>query len=904
MAEREVLLLIDGNALVHRAYHALPPLTVNRTGEMVNAVYGFANTLFKVMSDQKPTHWAIAFDYPAPTFRHEEYSEYKAHRPATPEELKGQITRVHELVDDLGMPSFAVKGYEADDILGTLSEQAREAGIDVAILTGDRDLLQLVRPGVSVLLPGRTFSEARSYDGDAVEERFGVRPDQLPTYKALVGDTSDNIPGVPGVGEKTAVKLVKEYGDVESILAHASEAPPRTRAALTSSQEQFAMSKRLATILLDAPVKLSLEDCVVGGYDPQRIQELFKELEFTRLMARVPAVTAAHGDADTPADVGTPLDVRILTGTGESKNAVDELRNSQELILCVYPGGGQRPKPRRSGGVSNVEGTPGLGISTATTTFFVPVDTCANGPAGQMSLERPLEFLRSVIENPSISKVCEDAKPVVRFLSSQHLVLEGLTFDISIAAHLAGEKNVTLSALAFNRLGISLEECPRSPASEAQVGDWMAGRAGACRLLKESLATELADKEMRELFEDVELPLVSVLADMEGKGILLDTETLHTMSRRLSTEIATLEQNIYELAGHSFNLNSPQQLGVVLFKELQLPGGKKTKSGYSTEGPLLEALRCDYEIVDLVLQYRQLAKLKSTYVDTLPRLVNPRTGRLHTTFTQTGTATGRLYSSEPNLQNLPIRTEQGRMIREAVIAPAGSLLLSADYSQIDLRALAHLSGDEGLIHAFQTDEDIHSATASTVFGVPPENVTPEMRRAAKVINFVIVYGMSDYGLEQATSFSRAEASLFIKAYFEQYRGVHRWLEETKQFARANGYVKTLLGRRRPMPEIVSPNRQIREAAERMAINAPVQGTSADIIKVAMLRIHKALQEENLASMMLLQIHDELVFEVPKSEEEPVKAIVRRLMHSAVELAVPLKVDLKAGPNWSAMRPVI
>ncbi len=897
-----MLLLIDGNALVHRAYHALPPLTVNRTGEMVNAVYGFVNTLFRVIADQKPTHWAIAFDYPAPTFRHEEYAEYKAHRPATPEELKGQIARAHELVDALGMPSFEAKGYEADDILGALSEQAREAGIDVAILTGDRDLLQLVRPGVSVLLPGRTFSEARSYDEKAVEERFGVRPDQLSTYKALVGDTSDNIPGVPGVGEKTAVKLVTEYGDVDSILAHASEAPPKARSALASSREQFTMSKRLATILLDAPVHLSLENCVIGGYDLQRVQELFKELEFTRLMARLPTVAAVHGNPDTPAAVATPLDVRIPTTAEEKDSAVAELGDSQELVLSVYRGNGQRTKQRRSASIPNATGTMGLGISTASTTFFVAAGASTSRP-NQLSLERPLEFLRGVIENPSISKVCGDAKSVIRFLAPHHLTLKGLSFDTSIAAHLAGEKNVTLPALAFNRLGTSIEDCPPPPASAAQVGEWMAECAGACRLLKEGLITELAEKEMQGLFEDVELPLVSVLADMEEKGILLKTETLQTMSRRLSKEIATLEEHIYELAGHSFNLNSPQQLGGVLFKELQLPGGKKTKSGYSTEASLLEALRCDYEIVELVLQYRQLAKLKSTYVDALPRLVNPRTRRLHTTFTQTGTATGRLSSSEPNLQNLPIRTEQGRMIREAVIAPAGSLLLSADYSQIDLRALAHLSGDEGLVRAFQSDEDIHSATASTVFGVSPGDVTPEMRRAAKVINFGIVYGMSDYGLEQATSFSRAEASLFIKAYFEQYRGVHTWLEETKQFARSNGYVRTLLGRRRPIPEIASPNRQIREAAERMAINAPVQGTSADIIKVAMLRIHEALQEENLASTMLLQIHDELLFEVPKAEEEHVKEIVRRLMHSAVELTVHLKVDLKAGPNWSAMRPV-
>jgi len=905
MSKRKLLLLIDGNALIHRAYHALPPLTVNRTGEMVNAVYGFANTLLRVVTDHKPTHWAIAFDYPAPTFRHEAYAEYKAHRPATPEELKGQIVRVHELAEALGMPSFELKGYEADDILGTLSEQARKAGIGVSILTGDRDLLQLVRPGVSVLLPGRTFSEARAYDDQAVRERFGVRPEQLPVYKALVGDPSDNIPGVPGIGEKTAVKLVTQYGDLENILEHAPETPPKVRDSLTASREQLKLSEKLATILLDAPVRLNIEECVIGEYDLSRVQELFQELEFTRLLNRLPSIIPGNGNTTCPPTATSRLRPAVLSTARERTEAAEALVEEDELVFAVFTGGAGGGRQRRSGGVSrNGINIRGLAISTPQQTFYIPIESLPEGAKGQLPLEQPLEFLRPIAEAPAITKICDDAKPVIRFLSAHHLTLRSLSFDTSVAAHLVGEKSVGLTALAFNRLGFSLADNPPNGGSEPQaVAEWLAEQAHACRLLRDNLAAEIAEKDMDHLFKDVELPLISVLARMEDNGILLDTETLYAMSRTMSKEIARLEELIYKAAGHSFNLNSPQQLGNVLFREMGIPGGKRTKSGYSTEASLLEALRCDYEIIDLVLQYRQLAKLKSTYVDTLPRLVNPRTGRLHTTFTQTGTATGRLSSSEPNLQNLPIRTEQGRLIRQAIIAPRGSVLLSADYSQIDLRALAHLSQDEGLLRAFLTNEDIHTTTASTIFGVPPENVTPDMRRAAKVVNFGIVYGMSDYGLEQATSFSRAEATTFIKAYFEQYPGVYRWLEETKQFARTNGYVKTLLGRRRPIPEITSPNRQIREAAERMAINAPVQGTSADIIKIAMLRIDEALEKHHPRTRMVLQIHDELLFEVPEVEVGDIKNLVRDLMQRAVELSVPLKVELKAGPNWAEMYPL-
>ncbi len=909
--QRRLLLLVDGNALVHRAFHALPPLTTSRTGEMVNAVYGFANTLFRVVGTLKPSHWAIAFDYPAPTFRHELFDQYKAQRPPTPEELKGQIARVHELAAALGIPAFELQGYEADDLLGALARQAGESGAEAAILSGDRDLLQLVRPGVTVLLPGRTFSDAVSYDEEAVEARFGVRPRQLTAFKALVGDASDNIPGVPGVGEKTAARLLAQYEGLDQLYEHIEDiAPPKLQASLAASRDQAAESLKLATIITDVPVQLKLDECRVGGYDRERALSLLRELEFNSLVNRLPAAAAV----DVPAPVRPPAhegsESRVVVASEDAKALKEELQQATEIVVCVAPGeavnaGAKGLKRGERGYVA----PRGVAVSSGVDRIsYQPVSPAAAESSAQRRLERPLDVFAPALARDGCLKICDDVKMLLRHLAAFGVSFAGPWFDTSVAAHLVGEKNVTLEAVASSRLGATLaakapggDELNR--ASERDVADWLAARVAACRSLRVSLEHDMAERQVLDLFQRVEMPLVPVLADMEDHGILVDTQKLTEMSRTLSDHLASLEVDIYKAAGHRFNINSPQQLGNVLFTELGLPGGRKTSNGYSTEASLLESLRPANPIIDLVLQYRQLAKLKSTYVDTLPGLVNPETGRVHTVFSQTGTATGRLSSSDPNLQNLPIRTELGRTIRAAVVSPPGWSLLSADYSQIDLRSLAHLSGDEALVTAFEKGEDIHTTTASRVFGVAPSEVTPDMRRAAKVVNFGVVYGMSDYGLEQATEFTRAEAGKFIKTYFSQYPGVRRWIERTKEQARETLFVTTLLGRRRYVPEIRSTNRQVREAAERMAINAPVQGTSADIIKVAMIAIHDALQREQLRSRMLLQIHDELLFEVLASERGRVVHLVRELMPGAVKLAVPLKVDLKEGPNWADMEPV-
>jgi DNA polymerase-1 len=909
--QRRVLLLVDGNALVHRAFHALPPLTTSRTGEMVNAVFGFANTLFRVVGTLKPSHWAIAFDYPAPTFRHELFDQYKAHRPPTPEELKSQIGRVHELAAALGIPAFELQGYEADDLLGALAQKAAGSGVEAAILSGDRDLLQLVRSGVTVLLPGRNFSDAVTYDEEAVEARFGVTPRQLTAFKALVGDTSDNIPGVPGVGEKTAARLLAQYSDLDALYEHIEEvAPPKLQASLAASREQVAESLKLATIVTDVPVDLKLDECRVGRYDQERALSLLRELEFNSLVNRLPSALAADVPAPAPAAPQETPKPRAVAASNDTQALQADLQKAAEIVVCVAPGEAGPASAKNVKRTGRAYMAPrGIALSSSVDhVFYQPVSPEGTESTAQLLRDRPLDVFAPVMEREGCLKICDDVKTLLRHLAACGISAAGPWFDTSVAAHLVGEKNVALEAVASSRLGTTLATKPSggdelNRASEDDVAAWLAGRVAACRSLRASLEHDMTDREVLELFRDVEMPLVPVLADMENDGILIDTQKLREMSRTLSDQLASLEIDIYKAAGHRFNINSPQQLGNVLFTELHLPGGRKTSSGYSTEASLLESLRPANPIIELVLQYRQLAKLKSTYVDTLPGLVNPQTGRVHTVFSQTGTATGRLSSSDPNLQNLPIRTELGRTIRAAVVAPPAWNLLSADYSQIDLRSLAHLSGDEALVAAFEKGEDIHTTTASRVFGVTPNQVTPDMRRAAKVVNFGVVYGMSDYGLEQATGFTRAEASKFIRTYFEQYPGVRRWIERTKEQARETLFVTTLLGRRRYVPEIRSTNRQVREAAERMAINAPVQGTSADIIKVAMIAIHNALRREGFQSRMLLQIHDELLFEFPDSERERLVRLVRELMPGAVKLAVPLKVDLKAGPNWADMEPI-
>lgn len=911
--EKPLLVLFDGNAIVHRAYHAFGAtkyrqentLTVSKTGEVVSAVFGFAQMLLKVLSDQKPTHCAIAFDKKGPTFRHELYDEYKAQRPPMPEELVGQMDRVKDLVAAFHIPIYEIDNYEADDVLGTLSKQAGEKGIDTVIVTGDADTMQLVSPTTKVLYPkaGRTFSDTTLFDAAAVTEKYGVGPEHIVDLKALEGDTSDNIPGVPGVGAKTAVKLINEFGSIEDIYTNLDKVtPPRLQELLRNNEDAARQSKELATIVTDTSVKLNMDECRVSRYDRQQVADLFRELEFNSLVTKLPGT---EGESEAVEVIASPPagKYHVVATTEDLDKVVNRLSVAKTFAFDTETTG-LNPMTAQVVGIS-------LSVK-AGEAYYIPVGHVVLDVVKQLPLEQVIERIKPVFEDSNITKMGHNGKFDMMVLAECGVNVAGLSFDSMIAAHLLGEKSLGLKALAFSKLGIEMTPIKELIGSGAkqlsmaqvdimQATEYASADADMTLRLSNLLGKELNEYGLMKLFNEVEMPLVPVLLLMERNGIALDTGILNEMSQSLGGQITGLEKKIYQEVKHEFNINSPQQLGKVLFEEMQLPTLRRGKTKYSTDASVLEELKPVHPIASYIIEYRQLTKMKSTYIDALPVLVNPRTGRIHTSFNQTRTTTGRLSSSDPNMQNIPIRGELGGQVRQAFIAPAGSKLLGGDYSQIDLRALAHLSRDENLMKAFQHDEDIHTATAVQIFGVEASQVTADMRRFAKTINFGVIYGMSGYGLEQATDFSRQEAGNFIKAYFEKYPGVRKYLDATKEQAHRDGYVETLLGRRRYIPDIHSKNWQVREAAERMAINMPVQGTSADIIKVAMINLYREMAKQRLKSKMLLQVHDELVFEVPEGEMDIIRKLTTDIMSSAVKLDVPLKVDTKTGRNWGEMK---
>jgi len=899
--DKPLLVLFDGNALLHRAFHALPPLTLRKSGEMVGAVYGFAQMLLKVINELKPSHYAIAFDMKGPTFRHKLFDQYKIHRPETPEELVGQLGRVRELVEAFNIPIFEMEGYEADDLLGTLSNQASGKDVETIIVTGDADAMQLVSPKVKVLYPKprRAFSDTTLFDEAAVKEKYGVTPEQIADLKGLVGDPSDNIPGVPGVGAKTAQKLIGQFGSVESIYENIDKVEPAKLQALLNDNEAVArQSKELATIVSDMPVKLKLDDCQVSQYDRNKVTELFRELEFASLLPKLPQVEGAPSVEAKPPQG----DYKIVNSAADLDKLIKRLTAAKTFAFDTETTG----LDPMSASLVGISLSP-----TAGEAYYIPVGHVGLDTIAQLPLEEVIAKIKPIMEDKDLSKLAHNGKYDMAILAEYGITVNHLSFDSMVAAYLLGEKSMGLKALAFGRLAVEMtpiaeligtgkKQIPMSQVEIARTADYACADADMTFRLAELLEADLRQQKLWKLFAEVELPLVPVLLHMERAGVALDGGLLKDMSARLGKQLNKVEKEIYEHAKHAFNINSPQQLSQVLFEKLELTPARKTKGGYSTGASVLEELLGVHPIVELILDYRQLSKIKSTYIDALPGLINPKTGRLHTSFNQTRTTTGRLSSSEPNLQNIPVRGELGKEVRKAFIAPQGSQLLSADYSQIDLRALAHLSQDKSLTSAFRHDEDIHSTTAAQVFGVEPSKVTAEMRRVAKTVNFGVIYGMSEYGLEQATGLSREEAAQFINAYFEKYPGVKSYMESTKEEARKTGYVQTILGRRRAIPEINAQNRQVREAAERMAINMPVQGTSADIIKMAMINLEREIEKRKLESKMLLQVHDELIFEVPDAEVGEMKKIVPELMTSAIELSVPLKAAVKSGPNWGEM----
>ncbi|NLL89948.1 MAG: DNA polymerase I [Dehalococcoidales bacterium] len=905
------ILLIDGNALVHRAYHAMPPLTVKKTGEPIQAVYGFTNMLLRILNELKPDYYAIAFDRKAPTFRKEIFADYKANRPPTPDDLVSQLARARELASSFSIPIFEMDGYEADDVIGTLSKKAGEQGIESVIVTGDADAMQLVSDNVKVLYPKpqSTFGDTILYEAETVNERYGVPPEHIADLKALVGDKSDNIPGVNGIGDKTAVKLIQAFGGVDDIYNRLDEVTPvKLREKLRQNEEIARKCRALATIASDMPIELDLASSDVDNFDRDKAVAFFHELEFTKLLSRLPGAESAK-----PEKTSCPQLSFDMTEKVETKYDIVCSTDALDKLVKRLKEKGAFAFDTETTGLDALN-TQLVGISLSPApgeAYYIPVGHIGWEQVQQLAVEEVALKLKPLFADEKIAKIAHNAKFDMEVLAEYGISVNNLVSDTMVAAYLLGEKSLGLKALVFNRLDTEMTEISeligsgKNQINMSQVEVSVAGKYACADADYTGRLDKLFDKELKEqdlwkLYADVEMPLVPILMKMERQGIALDTSLLAEMSGRLGKRLQELEEGIHSLAKRRFNINSPKQLSQVLFQEMKLPAARKTRSGLSTDASVLEELKGKDPIIELILEYRQLAKLKSTYVDALPQLVSSKTGRLHTSFNQTKTTTGRLSSSDPNLQNIPVRGELGREIRQAFTAPPGYQLLSADYSQIDLRALAHLSDDPQLVATFTSDQDIHTDTAIRLFGVEKSKVTADMRRLAKTVNFGVIYGMSGYGLEQATEFSRKEAEKFISAYFEKYPRVKEYLEETKEQARRLGYVQTILGRRRLIPEVNSSNRNLREAAERMAINMPVQGTSADIIKVAMVKLDKEMAKLGLKSRLLLQVHDELIFEVPDDEMDTMRGLAVKVMSEAIALRIPLKVETRSGKSWGQM----
>ncbi len=867
--------IIDGSSLVHRAFYALP-LLATAAGQYTNAAYGFTMMLVRLLAEVKPDAVAVAFDKGRVTFRTEQYKEYKAQRKATPAELAEQFPLVRELLDAMGIAVLEEAGFEADDIIGTLACRAAKDGYEVVIVTGDRDALQLIGPATKVMLTRKGISEMALFDREALYAQYGITPEQVTDLKGLMGDTSDNIPGVPGVGEKTATKLIAEFGSVENVLANIDRVlGAKLQEKLRENASLAVLSKKLATIECNMPLPDAPADYRPAP-DAARVRELFAKYEFKSLLAKVDSIFPGSGGAVAEAAGPAAPPAAFVADKPALVAELSAAARREGRLCCFAVTGGQAPTVTFAG----------LGLAAGGRTAFVP--------AGAEGWDEVLALLA----DEKVGKLTYDAKTLAGACLAAGKPLAGLMFDVYLAAYLLDPtaSDYPLTGLAERYLGKGAGWSEKEWRAHPDYAAWAAGTAGELVPVLDGLLKEAAADR---LYYDVELPLVEVLADMEQAGIKVDTAGLAAMAAEIGVKVDGLLADIYAIAGEEFNVNSTKQLGVILFEKLKLPVLKKTKTGYSTDAEVLEKLAGEHPLIDKLLEYRMWTKLKSTYLDGMVGLVNAASGRVHTSFNQTVTATGRLSSSDPNLQNIPVRTDAGRKIRELFVPDKGyDVLLSADYSQIELRILAHMSGDAGLIEAFRTGKDIHTATAAEVFGVSEAAVTPLMRSRAKAVNFGIVYGISDYGLSQGLGVSRKEAGEYIDSYFARYPGVKRFIDAMIAEAREKGYVTTLFGRRRYLPEIHSTNFNQRSFAERTAMNTPIQGTAADVIKKAMVEVHRGLKDAGLRSRVLLQVHDELVLEVPADELERAAAIVRAAMEGAVRLDVPLTTDVKTGKNWA------
>lgn len=864
--EKGRLIIIDGNSLMHRAFYALPNLT-NSKGFHTSVIYGFVNMINKILEEYKPQYIGIAFDRKAPTFRHLEYADYKAGRLKMAEEMAEQIPVLKEVLAAMNIKQSEIDGFEADDIIGTVAAKCDEGGIPALIVTGDKDALQLISDNVHTLMTKKGISEIEEYDIAKLKETYGLSPAQITDLKGLMGDASDNIPGVPGVGEKTALELIHQFGTVENVLENAAEIKKnKVRENVTNNKEQALFSKRLATIVRDAPIDFNLEDYALKEADREKLYKLFSELEFKALIEKMCGSLPNAAEA-----VAVEVSVEEISSIGRLGEVLEQAVKSGMLSVKIDDEMGELLR-----------------------TIYMGVD----GKQYRYTMnDDGMQLIKQVMEDPGVMKLGHDIKQEVILMRKLGIDMDPIGFDSMVAAYLLNPSkgSYKLRDLSQEYLGAGVD------GYETKGADQVQKYGATVKLVSELLPIftgKLKEYGMEELYLSIELPLVKVLADMEYEGFSVDKSMLEVLSADFAKQIEVLTADIYKLAGEEFNINSTKQLGVILFDKLGLPVVKKTKTGYSTDVEVLEQLSDKHPIIEKILEYRQLVKLKSTYVDGLIGIINPDTGKVHTKLHQTVAATGRLSSTEPNLQNIPIKTENGRQIRKVFVAKdKDHTLVDADYSQIELRVLAHISGDQGLIDTFVRKEDIHTRTASEVFGVKLEEVTPLMRGRAKAVNFGIVYGISDYGLSQDLKITRKEAKSYIDNYFARYPLVKQYMVDIVEAAKADGYVKTIMNRRRYIPEIASRNAVNRNFGERIAMNTPIQGSAADLIKMAMVKVHGELKRRNLKSKLILQIHDELIVETHRGELEEVKQLVEECMEKAIELKVPVVADISSGDCW-------
>ena len=897
------LMLIDGHAMVYRAWHAIQqPLTLSTTGEDVRAVFGFLNIFFRSLEEWKPKYCAIAFDMKGPTFRHKIYEHYKANRPKMPTELRPQFNHVRNIIKSFSIPILEKEGFEADDILGSLCKYSDDNKIRTILITGDTDELQLVSNSVQVML-SYSKQQKQLYDWEAVEKRYsGVTPSNIPDFKALQGDVSDNIPGVPGIGAKTASKLLVEHGTLENIFSKIDTIESkRIQQSLIANKEQALEGKLLATIVKNIPLDISLENMKLTSYNRKNVTDQLASLEFFTLIPRIPKYLD-HPNTTNPKIKPSENNAFVkITNTNQLDSLVNALNSSKKFAVALHEVKTSKNSSQLAGISFDLGGKSNWYLSVADESLNINDDL--------------LTQLKPIFESTETSKLTHDGNNLSSLLHAYGIRVTNISFDSMIAAHLCGKKTTDLESLSIEYLSKEINLNVETRNDEINI---CSIKSNTIFKLHNILTQEAISKNVNDVMEKIEVPLIPILVEMQAEGIKLDTNYLNSMSKKLDKKINEIKQLIFETVDTEFNIGSSQQLGKILFEQLELPHFKKTKTGYSTDANTLEGIKQildedqsnekstedAYEVLTNVLEYRQLTKIKSTYTDSLPKLAKKDTKKIHTKYNQIGTSTGRLSSISPNVQNIPTGTIMGHSVRKAfIVSNPNNILLSADYSQIELRILAHFSNDEALIEQFHNKNDIHSATAASIFKVEINEVTSDMRKIAKIMNFGVLYGLSPFGISQQTDLTPQQGQEFIEAYFGSYPKISEYLEHTKTQAKTNGFVETFLGRRRYIPEINSANFQVRSSGERMAVNMPIQGTSADIIKISMINIQETLNTLGLQSKMIVQVHDELIFESHVNEVEQVCSILNEKMPNAVKLSVPLDIEIKTGVNWNDMKPV-